>query len=185
MKKESTIFSEVWIIKPDVYEDSRGFFYESYSYKKIKELGFDITFVQDNHSKSIKNTVRGIHFQANPGQIKLVRCTKGSIWDVVVDLRPDSITFKKWIGVELSETNFLELLIPVGFGHGFTVLSDVAEVQYKTSNYYDPRIERGIRWNDPNIGVDWRTESPLLSSRDNSSPFLDELLIKYQNPFEL
>lgn len=183
MKKISTIFPDVWIIKPDVFEDPRGFFYESYSYKKLKELGFDIRFVQDNHSKSVKNTVRGIHFQAYPGQIKLVRCTKGSIWDIVVDLRSDSQTFKKWIGVELTAKNFLQLLIPVGFGHGFTVLSENAEVQYKTSNYYNPKIERGIRWNDPNIGVDWKTETPILSQRDNTSPFLNELLTKYQNPF--
>ena len=148
MKKTPTLFSEVWIIEPDVFQDGRGFFLESYSFRKYKDLGFSWNFIQDNHSKSVRNTVRGLHFQTSPGQVKLVRCTKGQIWDVVVDIRKKSPNFKKWFGIELSEENFKQILIPVGFAHGFSVLSEFAEIEYKVTSYYDPKLESGIRWND-------------------------------------
>jgi len=178
MEKIATKFPEVWIIEPDVFKDNRGFFYESYSHKKLANLGFTTTFLQDNHSKSAKNTVRGLHFQLPPGQVKLVRCTKGKIWDVIVDIRPESHHFKEWFGVELSEENFKQILIPVGFAHGFAVLSDFAEVEYKVNNYYDPELERGIKWNDPIINADWKVEIPILSSRDKNNPSLIEFLNK-------
>ena len=176
MKKIPTPFPDVWIIEPDVFQDPRGFFYESYSYKKFQALGFEIQFVQDNHSRSVQNTVRGLHFQIGLGQIKLVHCTKGKIWDVILDIRPKSPSFRQWYGLELSETKFHQLLIPVGFAHGFSVLSDVADVQYKVSNYYDPAVERGIQWNDSTLNVDWKVDTPLLSQRDLSNPSLDEFL---------
>jgi len=183
MNKIPTLFPDVWIIEPDVFKDERGFFLESYSLKKYKDLGFKWSFIQDNHSKSIKNTVRGLHFQIFPGQVKLVRCTKGRIWDIVVDIRENSPNFKKWFGMEITEDNFRQILIPVGYAHGFSVLSDFAEVEYKVTSYYDPKLERGIRWNDPSIGVDWKVEKPILSERDKKTPFLDEFLKKNKNPF--
>ncbi len=183
MEKIETDLPGVFLIKPKVFKDERGFFYESYSYKKFCDLGIDTKFVQDNHSKSVKNTVRGLHFQLYPGQEKLVRCTKGKIWDVVVDIREESPTFKQWYGVELSENNFLQIYIPVGFAHGFSVLSESAEVQYKVSNYYNPSIERGIKWNDPEIGVEWKTKVPILSERDKKNPDLNEFLDKNKDPF--
>ena len=135
-------------------------------------MGIPWQFIQDNHSKSVKNTIRGLHFQINPGQVKIVRCTQGQIWDVIVDIREESPNFKKWIGIELTEQNFRQLLIPIGFAHGYSVLSDEAEVQYKVSEYYDPLLERGILWNDPEIGVDWKITKPFLSKRDKNNPTL-------------
>jgi dTDP-4-dehydrorhamnose 3,5-epimerase len=184
MKKTSTIFPEVWIIEPDVFQDDRGFFLESYSFKKYKEMGFSWNFIQDNHSKSKKNTVRGLHFQTFPGQVKLVRCTKGQIWDVNVDIREDSPNFKKWFGIELTEENFKQIFIPVGFAHGFSVLSDFAEIEYKVTSYYDPKLESGICWDDPSIGINWKITNPILSDRDKIMPLLDDFLKEYKNPFE-
>jgi len=184
MKKTPTLFPEVWIIEPDVFKDNRGWFFESFSQKKMADLGFKDVYIQDNHSLSSKDTVRGLHFQARPGQVKLVRCTRGKLWDVVVDIRPDSPNFRKWIGVELSEENFRQLYIPVGFAHGFTVLSDVAEMQYKVTNFYDAKIERGIKYNDATINVDWKTSNPVLSQRDLSNVSLDEYLKIHPNPFD-
>jgi dTDP-4-dehydrorhamnose 3,5-epimerase len=183
MKKIPTIFPEVWVIEPDVFPDDRGFFFESYSEKKWQALGLSAVFIQDNHARSVQNTVRGLHFQANPGQLKLVRCSLGSIWDVVVDIRPTSPNFKKWTGVELSSSNNLQIWVPVGFAHGYAVLSDVAEVQYKVTNYYDPSIERGFRFDDPAIGVDWKVKTPILSKRDLNSDSFTKLLTKYPDPF--
>ncbi|WP_371806869.1 dTDP-4-dehydrorhamnose 3,5-epimerase [Candidatus Lokiarchaeum ossiferum] len=174
MKKTATIFTDVWIIEPDIFKDERGFFLESYSEKKLANLGIKSNFVQDNHSKSVKGTIRGLHFQLPPGQRKLVRCSSGEVWDVVADIRPESPTFRKWFGVILSEENFKQIYIPVGFAHGFAVLSDIAEVQYKVSNYYDPNLERGIKWDDAKIKVDWKTNSPILSQRDLNNPSLNE-----------
>jgi dTDP-4-dehydrorhamnose 3,5-epimerase len=184
MRKISTDFPEVWIIEPQIFKDNRGFFYESYSYKKLEALGFSYQFVQDNHSKSVKGTVRGLHFQTYPGQIKLIRCTKGVIWDVIVDIRPKSPNFKKWYGIELSEENSKQMLIPIGFAHGFSVLSEFAEVQYKTSNYYDPKIERGIRLDDPEINVDWKVNDLVLSERDQKNPTLSEYIRNNPDPFD-
>ena len=184
MKKIPTQFPDVWIIEPEVFKDERGFFFESYSYKKYEELGIKWEFVQDNHSKSAKNTVRGLHFSIGAGQGKLVRCTLGKIWDVVVDIRPNSPTFRKWEGVELTSENFLQLYVPVGFAHGYATLSDYAEVQYKVSDYYNPEIEREVYWNDPTISIDWKVKDPILSNRDKDAPLLDEFLKKYPNPFK-
>lgn len=184
MKKVSTIFPEVFAIEPDVFKDERGFFLESYSFKKYKAFGFTYQFVQDNQAKSQINTVRGLHFSANPGQVKLVRCINGIIWDVVVDIRPNSSNFKKWFGLELSAENFLQILIPVGFAHGYSVLSEYAEVEYKVSNYYDPKLEREVFWNDPTINIDWKVENPIISKRDKNAPLLDDFLKVHSNPFK-
>lgn len=142
----------------------------------MESIGLFYDFIQDNHSKSVKNTVRGLHFQLSPGQVKLVRCTKGEIWDLIVDIRPESKTFKKWMGINLTETNFKQILIPVGFAHGFAVLSEWAEVEYKVTNYYDPKLERGIQWDDPAFGIDWKVHKPILSERDLSNPSLQTFL---------
>ncbi len=183
MDKIATPFPDVWIIEPDVYEDKRGFFLESYSYKKYKDLGIATRFVQDNHAKSQKNTLRGIHFSKYPGQAKLVRCTQGRVWDVVVDLRRDSPTFKNWHGYELTARNFKQLYIPVGYGHGYAVLSDMAEVQYKVSDFYNPELESEVYWDDPTIGIDWMVENPILSVRDKNAPLLDTFLRNNPTPF--
>ncbi|MHA1805704.1 MAG: dTDP-4-dehydrorhamnose 3,5-epimerase [Promethearchaeota archaeon] len=183
MKKLPTIFPDVFIIEPDVFKDERGFFLESYSYKKYKALGIDYIFVQDNHAKSKINTIRGLHFSLYPGQVKLIRCTQGRIWDVFIDIRPTSPNFKKWQGVELTSDNFLQVLIPVGYAHGYAVLSETAEVQYKVSEYYDPQLEKEIYWNDPTLNIDWKVKTPLISNRDKNAPLLDDYLKIHPDPF--
>ena len=184
MNKKSTILPGVIVIEPDVFKDERGFFFESYSYKKYENIGIDVRFVQDNHAKSLKNTLRGLHFSKEPGQAKLVRCTQGRIWDVVVDIKPDSSTFKKWHGFELTAENFKQVFIPVGYAHGYAVLSDTAEVQYKVSDYYNPELESEVYWDDPTIGIDWRVEEPILSERDKNAKPLDEYLKEFPDPFK-
>ena len=176
MKITKTKLNGVIIIEPDVFGDNRGFFMESWNKKKMAEAGLDYDFVQDNHSKStVKGTLRGIHFQkGDKAQAKLVRCVKGAVLDVAVDLRRNSHTFKQWIGVELSEENKKQLLIPRGFGHGFVTLTDDVEFLYKADNYYAPEADAGIRWNDPDIGVEWGIENPILSDKDKNNPFLKE-----------
>jgi dTDP-4-dehydrorhamnose 3,5-epimerase len=165
------------LIEPAVFEDKRGFFMETYSYKDFEKFGINEKFVQDNHSRSIKGVLRGLHFQIEPfAQSKLVRCIKGEIFDVAVDIRPDSKTFKKWFGVILSEENKRILYIPKGFAHGFVVLSEVAEVEYKVDNFYSPEHERGIIWNDPEIGIEWPIDNPILSEKDAKLPTLKEFL---------
>ena len=174
MKITKTKLEGVVIIEPDVFGDNRGFFMESWNKKKMVEAGLDYDFVQDNHSKStVKGTLRGIHFQkGDKAQAKLVRCVKGAVLDVAVDLRRNSPTFKQWVGVELSEENKKQLLIPRGFGHGFVTLTDDVEFLYKADNYYAPAADAGIRWNDPDIGVGWGVENPILSEKDKNNPFL-------------
>ena len=176
MKITKTKLEGVVIIEPDVFGDNRGFFMESWNKKKMAEAGLDYDFVQDNHSKStVKGTLRGIHFQkGGKAQAKLVRCVKGAVLDVAVDLRKNSPTFKQWVGVELSEENKKQLLIPRGFGHGFVTLTDDVEFLYKADNYYAPEADAGIRWNDPEIGVEWGVEKPLLSEKDKNNPFLED-----------
>jgi dTDP-4-dehydrorhamnose 3,5-epimerase len=150
---------------------------ETYSYKDFEKFGINEKFVQDNHSRSIKGVLRGLHFQIEPfAQSKLVRCIRGEIFDVAVDIRPDSKTFKKWFGVILSEENKRILYIPKGFAHGFVVLSEVAEVEYKVDNFYSPEHERGIIWNDPDIGIEWPIDNPILSEKDAKLPTLKEFL---------
>lgn len=176
MKIAKTKLEGVVIIEPEVFGDNRGFFMESWNKKKMAEAGLDYDFVQDNHSKStVKGTLRGIHFQkGDKAQAKLVRCVKGAVLDVAVDLRKNSPTFKQWVGVELSEENKKQLLIPRGFGHGFVTLTDDVEFLYKADNYYAPEADAGVRWNDPEIGVEWGIENPILSEKDKKNPFLQD-----------
>jgi dTDP-4-dehydrorhamnose 3,5-epimerase len=176
MKITKTKLNGVLIIEPDVFGDNRGFFMESWNKKKMEEARLFYDFVQDNYSKStVKGTLRGIHFQkGDKAQAKLVRCVKGAVLDVAVDLRKNSPTFKQWVSVELSEENKKQLLIPRGFGHGFLTLTDDVEFLYKADNYYTPEADAGIRWNDPDIGVEWGVENPILSEKDKKNPFLKD-----------
>ena len=164
----------LYIIETKVFKDNRGWFTESYSAKKFKDNDIDIDFIQDNHSLSKeKGVIRGLHFQLQPkAQTKLVRCTRGSIYDVAVDLREGSPTYKKWFGIELSAENKKQFLIPKGFAHGFLTLSDYAEVQYKVDEYYAPEYDRSIRFDDPEINVDWGIDNPTLSEKDKNAPLL-------------
>lgn len=171
-----TKLSGVYIVEPKVFGDHRGFFMESWSQRAFEEAGLHYDFVQDNHSSStVKGTLRGIHFQkSDKAQAKLVRCARGAVLDVAVDLRPQSPTYKQWVGVELSEENKRQLLIPRGFGHGFVTLTDEVEFLYKADNYYAPEADGGIRWNDPEIGVEWGVSDPILSDKDTKNPFLKD-----------
>ena len=166
----------VYVLIPRVFGDYRGFFMESWSKKTMDEAGLFYDFVQDNHSLStVKGTLRGIHFQkGDKSQAKLVRVVTGAVLDVAVDLRHDSPTYKQWVGVELSAENKKQLLIPRGFGHGFVTLTDHVEFLYKADNYYAPEADGGIRWNDPDIGVEWGITDPILSEKDKKNPFLKD-----------
>lgn len=167
----------VYVLLPKVFGDHRGFFMESWSKRTMEEAGLFYDFVQDNHSLStVKGTLRGIHFQkGDKAQAKLVRCVRGAVLDVAVDLRHDSPTYKQWVAVELSEENKKQFLIPRGFGHGFVTLTDHVEFLYKADNYYAPEADGGIRWNDPDIGVDWGISEPILSEKDTKNPFLKDI----------
>jgi dTDP-4-dehydrorhamnose 3,5-epimerase len=172
---------EVKLIEPTVFEDERGFFLEAFHIDKFKDAGIEHHFVQDNHSRSVQYTLRGLHFQLPPfAQAKLVRATRGRIFDVAVDIRPHSPTYKQWVGVELSEDNKKMLLVPADFAHGFVVLSETAELQYKCSNVYSKDHERGLRWDDPAFNIDWQLPDDVafvLSEKDKQAPTLAE----YQN----
>lgn len=163
------------LIEPDVYGDERGFFVETFSSAAWNEFGVNADFVQHNHSRSGKGTLRGLHFQTSPGQAKLVRCPRGAIFDAAVDLRKGSPTYGQWEGYVLDDQLHRQLFVPVGFAHGFAVLSDLADVTYLVSSLYDPETEAGIRWNDPEVGVEWPVEDPLLSQRDVEAPLLSEV----------
>ena len=165
----------VVLIEPVVHGDTRGFMVESFSRDAWAELGVGVEFVQHNHSRSSQGTLRGIHFQTEPGQAKLVRCPRGAILDVAVDLRRESPTYGQWEAHVLDDEKHRQLFVPVGFGHGFAVLSEVADVTYLVSSLYDPLTEAGIAWDDPDVGVDWQVEDPLLSERDKSAPKLAEI----------
>lgn len=169
MEVENLPLSGAKLIRPKVFRDSRGFFLESYSAPQYTAAGIPEVWVQDNHSKSVKDTLRGLHYQSTPGQAKLVRATLGHIFDVLVDIRPGSPTFGKWHGVHLDAETHTQVYVPVGFAHGFCVLSEVAEVQYKVSSPYDGAHECSIRWNDPELAVAWPVTSPVLSARDQTS----------------
>ena len=177
MKIIATTIPEVLIIEPKVFGDSRGFFYESFNQQTFNETtGTDYKFVQDNHSRSSKGVLRGLHYQVQQPQGKLVRVTRGSVFDVAVDIRQGSITFGKWVGIELTEKNHMQFWVPPGFAHGFLVLSESADFLYKTTDYYAPEHERCIAWNDPIIRIDWPLDSPpLLSRKDESGKFLIEM----------
>jgi dTDP-4-dehydrorhamnose 3,5-epimerase len=168
MKVIPTDIEGLLVIEPQVFGDDRGFFFESFNARRFAELtGVTAEFVQDNHSRSAKNVLRGLHYQIEQAQGKLVRVTAGAVFDVAVDLRKSSPTFGKWFGLELSAENKRQLWIPAGFGHGFMVTSDSAEFLYKTTDYYAPQYERAIIWNDPSIGIDWPLDGePLLSGKD-------------------
>ena len=163
----------VILIEPEVHGDQRGFFVETFRESELERLGIDVHFVQDNHSRSGERVLRGIHMQR--GQAKLIRCPRGAIWDVAVDLRPDSPTYKRWEGYELDDVTHRQLFIPDGFGHGFCVLSEEADVLYRVSSYYDAELESGIAWDDPELGINWPLDEPVLSDRDRNAPRLAEL----------
>ena len=171
MKIIPTSIPEVLIIEPNIASDSRGFFFESFNEKKFSQsTGLNVRFVQDNHSQSVKGVLRGLHYQIQQPQGKLVRVIRGAVFDVVVDIRKSSPTFGQWAGTELTEENCRQLWAPVGFAHGFLVLSDKADFLYKTTDYYAPEFERSILWNDPTIGIQWPlNEEPQLSIKDEAS----------------
>jgi len=168
---------DVILVKPKVFGDNRGFFMESYKKSEFISNGIDAEFVQDNHSKSSAHVLRGLHYQAKPySQAKLVRCTKGRIYDVAVDLRKNSPTFKKYVKVELSEENKQMLFIPEGFAHGFVALSYEVEILYKTTGEYNPLADRGVLWKDKDINIDWEIDfEPILSDKDKIQPRLNEI----------
>ena len=170
MRIRSTEFADLLLFEPEVYTDDRGFLLETFREEHLEKAGLRVRFVQDNHSRSVKHTLRGLHFQALPGQVKLVRCARGSVFDVAVDMRKSSPTFGKAYTVELTDENHRQLFVPIGFAHGFCVTSDVADVVYRCGAYYDPELESGIAWDSPELAIDWPTRTPLLSERDRSAP---------------
>jgi dTDP-4-dehydrorhamnose 3,5-epimerase len=163
------------LIKPPVHGDERGFFVETYRASALAEQGVDHEWVQDNHSRSGRGVLRGLHFSVEPGQAKLIRCARGSIRDVIVDLRVGSPTFGQWQANDLDDVDHHQLYVPIGFGHGFVVTSEIADVVYKCSEYYDGAKERALAWDDPAIAVDWGVEDPLVSDRDRTAPRLAEI----------
>lgn len=177
MRVIKTELNDVYIIEPQVFGDHRGWFMESYSKVKLAEVGIDCDFVQDNHSFSVhKGTLRGLHFQLNPkAQAKIVRCTKGAILDVAVDIRKGSPMYKKWVAVEISAENKKQLFIPKGFAHGFLTITEDVEVQYKVDEYYAPECDGSILFNDPEIGVEWGEGNFILSDKDKNAPLLKDL----------
>lgn len=164
------------LLEPEVHGDERGFLVETFSAAAWAELGVDAKFIQDNHSRSRANILRGLHFQTSPGQAKLVRCMRGTVWDVAVDLRRGSPTYGHWEGHELDDQLHRQLYVPVGFAHGFCVLSEIADVHYKLSSYYDPATEAGIAWNDPDVAIEWPITEPRLSARDTDAPLLGQIV---------
>ena len=172
----ATNIPDVLILEPTVFGDDRGFFFESYNARAFRQaVGREVLFVQDNHSRSAKNVLRGFHYQIEQAQAKLVRVTEGAVFDVAVDIRRSSATFAQWVGVELSANNKRQLWIPEGFAHGYCVLSQYAYVAYKCSDYYDPDDEGGLLWSDPDIGIDWPVKDPILSAKDRQFGFLKDL----------
>jgi dTDP-4-dehydrorhamnose 3,5-epimerase len=177
MQIEETSLSGVLILTPRRHGDARGWFMETWNASRMAEAGLDLAFVQDNHSFSAaKGTLRGLHFQSPPrAQDKLVRCTKGAILDVAVDIRAGAPTYGKWVGVELSAENGRQLLVPKGFLHGFVTLTEDTEVQYKCTDLYSPANDGAVRWDDPAIGIDWGVAAPILSDKDAKAPLLAEI----------
>jgi dTDP-4-dehydrorhamnose 3,5-epimerase len=175
MKTISTAIADILIIEPKVFGDARGFFFESFNQKAFNQAtGLNPDFVQDNHSRSAKAVLRGLHYQIEQPQGKLVRVVRGAVFDVAVDLRKSSKTFGRWVGAELSEENQRQMWVPPGFAHGFVTLSDSADFLYKTTDYYAPQFERCVAWNDPAIGIDWPLTgiTPLLSAKDKTGVLL-------------
>ncbi len=182
MKKIETPIKDLVIIEPEVHGDHRGWFFESYQRDKLKKLGIAVQFVQDNHSFSIAGVLRGLHFQLPPKPMaKIVRCTKGKLWDVAVDLRKDSETYKQWFGVELNDDNKKMLYVPEGFGHGFYALED-CEIMYKCSSTFESKLDSGIAWNDADIGVEWPIKKDIelvLSEKDRTLPTLKQAKLTF------
>ena len=176
MRLVPTELPGVVIIEPSVFRDGRGFFLETYHADKFRELGLTEPFVQDNHSLSVQDTVRGLHLQLRHAQGKLIRVVEGEVFDVAVDVRRGSPTFGRWVGVALSAANFKMCYVPPGFAHGFCVLSAAAQVEYKCTDFYDPSGEVGIAWNDPTLGIRWPVAAPILSPRDHANPLLADLM---------
>jgi dTDP-4-dehydrorhamnose 3,5-epimerase len=172
-KRLETELDDLVLIEPTLHGDERGYLVETFRKSELAELGIEIEFVQDNQTRSRGRVLRGIHMQR--GQAKLVRCPRGRIWDVAVDMRPDSPTYRRWEGFELDGEKHRQLFVPPGFGHGFCLLSDEADVLYRLSAYFDPELETGIAWNDPEIGIEWPIEDPVLSERDRSAPSLADV----------
>ena len=175
MKITQTQLPGITLIQPEIHGDARGFFTETYQSQRYREGGIDATFVQDNLSRSERGVLRGLHFQVEKPQGKLVSCLGGSVFDVAVDVDPSSSTFKQYVAVELNEENHLQMWIPPGYAHGFCVLSEVADFHYKCTEFYQPSLERGVFWNDPDIGIRWPVTSPTLSAKDGALPRLAEL----------
>ena len=182
MQAAKAVLNGPVLIQPQVHGDARGFFQETYRRDLFPELGVDVEFAQDNHSRSGRGVLRGMHFQVGDGQAKLVRCARGAILDVVVDIRRGSPTFGKWESHELDDEQHHQLYVPIGFAHGFCVTSEVADVIYKCSSYYDPELERGIAYDDPDLGIEWPDLDLIVSERDRSAPRLAE--IAEELPFE-
>lgn len=177
MKVTQTKLSGVLILEPQVFRDERGFFVESYNRKRYAEIpGLDVEFVQDNHSHSKKNVLRGLHLQRMHPQGKLVRVVTGHVWDVAVDVDPNSPTFRQWVGVHLTDANNLQFYIPPGYAHGFCVLSDAADFEYKCTDFYHPGDEVGLLWNDQELAIEWPVLEPVLSSRDAANATLRRFL---------
>lgn len=183
MEKIETAIPGVLLLRPKVFRDERGFFFESYHQKRFTDLGIAENFIQDNHSRSRRGTVRGLHYQLNHPQAKLCRVTAGEVFDVAVDIRRGSPTFGKWVGAVLSAENQQQIYIPPGFAHGFSVLSDTAEFLYKCSDFYYPEDEHGVLWSDPQLKIDWRVSEPVISNKDNQfqplAKIAAELLPRY------
>ncbi len=178
MKRTETSLPGVCLIEPSVFEDDRGFFFESYHETKFAELGIRDRFVQDNHARSVRHTLRGLHYQVRHPQAKLCRVILGEVLDVVVDVRHGSPHFGKWESGILSAQNKLEMYVPAGFAHGYLVLSETAEFLYKCSDFYHPEYERGVLWNDPEIGITWGVQGPILSDKDRRNPPLSGISLK-------
>lgn len=176
MKVLETILPGVLIIEPKVFADARGFVLETYQAERYRQLGIAHAFVQDNHSRSARGVLRGLHFQRSRPQGKLVSVSRGSVYDVTVDINSASPTCSKFVAVELNDENHRQLWIPPGYAHGFCVLSDIADVQYKCTDYYIPEDEGGLLWNDPQVNIPWPIEQPLLSAKDQRNPTLAQLL---------
>jgi dTDP-4-dehydrorhamnose 3,5-epimerase len=168
----------VTIVEPEVHRDARGFLVETYREDAFRHAGLVMPFVQENHSRSVRHTLRGLHFQAGPGQAKLVRVARGRVLDVAVDIRRVSATFGEYVAVELDDEAHRQLVIPEGFAHGFVVLSDVADVIYRLNRAYDPELERGLAWDDPDLDIRWPVAEPILSERDRANPQLRTLNVE-------
>ncbi len=175
MKLIKTKINDIFIIESIPFKDERGYFMEVFHQQKFNELGINVVYIQDNFATSQKGTIRGLHYQFKYPQGKLVRCVKGEILDVAVDIRKNSPTFGQHVAEVLSEKNFRQLYIPPGFAHGYAVLSDLAEVSYKCTDFYHPEDEYGIRWNDSELKINWNIENPKLSNKDKTQPFLNEV----------